>query len=158
MYDANTIIASATAALGIIRTISEITKDEKVKSKAAELTNVIISVQSELLVLQQRSLELVNTNEELKKQIAAFDDWGQTQKQYELVQTPRGAVVYQPRPTHPEPTPKRFYCPKCFADKSLYILQQSRNVKGSHICNKCNSYYQIDDSNAISMGTVGVSL
>ncbi|MDP2807297.1 MAG: hypothetical protein Q8O74_04065, partial [bacterium] len=40
---------------------------------------------------------------------------------------------------------------QCFVEKYLYILQNTSDVKGSHICTNCKNTYKIDDSNAIRL-------
>ncbi|MDP2808279.1 MAG: hypothetical protein Q8O74_09125, partial [bacterium] len=74
MADISSIMAAAGSALKLISAISNIAKNEKVKTKTAELTSCIIDIQSKLLSVQKESLDLFEENRELKKKISDFDN------------------------------------------------------------------------------------
>jgi hypothetical protein len=98
-------------------------------------------VQQQLFEAQSGLFTLQSENESLRRQIKTYDDWELTKREYSLIQTARGARVYQSLNS----APMHHACPACFSKKVIQILQ---DVPGDTFdrsqCPGCNQYYAIN--------------
>jgi predicted RNA-binding Zn-ribbon protein involved in translation (DUF1610 family) len=90
-------------------------------------------VQDTLFELREQLFALQSKNEELQRELASRDRWEEKLGQYELRQTPGGAVVYVSKTQ-----PQHYVCPSCITKRELQILQDSRTMAGKFKCPSCS--------------------
>lgn len=97
--------------------------------------------QDVLFELRDKLANLQNENYQLKDELQQIQGWDKKVENYELMETPGGAVVYKYTST-----PEHYICPSCFEKKEIQILQDRRVVGGVYDCPNphCKSTYPID--------------
>lgn len=113
--------------------------DEQARTKIHEAMDQITHLQDGLFHTQQELLALQQTNENLRKELAAVSSWAERANQYQLVQTQGKAVVYE-FSGHPH----HFACPTCFERQAISPLQDKRQSNGAFFCPVCSKDFSVD--------------
>jgi NAD-dependent SIR2 family protein deacetylase len=124
--------------------------DEKVRDKVGDALDRIAKVQDALFTLREKLNALQEENLALKEQLRQKENWDNTLSDYELVQAPGGAVVYQFKGT-----PQHFACPSCASKKELHILQDRKVISGIFDCPGCNNTFPVNQAKSAA-GTVAL--
>jgi len=120
------ITASITAiktATQLTKSILTLNKDTAVNEKAIELQSAIISVQASMLDLQSNYHELLQSKENIEKELLSLKDWDKIESQYDLFEINRDVFVYIPNENHPQHKPRHYLCTNCFQKNKISLLQ-----------------------------------
>ena len=93
--------------------------------------------QDTLFELREDLFRLQEENAQLRRDVAARDEWEIQKARYTLTQTAGAALVYACAGP-----PQHFACPLCFASKAIQILQDVHDQRGTFHCPNCKTYYQ----------------
>jgi transposase-like protein len=124
--------------------------DEKVKEQVGDAKEKIGKVQDALLTIQDKLAALHEENLKLKEQLRQKENWEQKIANFNMVETPGGAVVYQ----H-SGQPPYFVCPSCASKEELHILQDRRVISGIFDCPGCKSTFPVNKQSS-GAGTVAL--
>ncbi|WP_156458400.1 hypothetical protein [Rhodanobacter sp. Root627] len=113
--------------------------DEEARAKIHAAMDQITRLQDGLFHTQQELLALQQTNENLRKELAAVSSWAERANQYQLVQTQGKAVVYEF-----SGQPHHFACPTCFERQAISPLQDKRQPNGAFFCAVCSKDFSVD--------------
>jgi hypothetical protein len=127
--------------------LTKLNLDAEVNRKVFDALRQATDVQQQLFEAQSGLLTLQSENESLRRQIQTYDDWESTKREYRLIQTARGATVYQ----SVNSAPMHHACPSCFTKKVIQIIQ---DVPGDTFdrsqCPGCHEYYAIKPESPVS--------
>lgn len=146
-------ISSVSATLGVLKDItnqvklfSNLTEDIENKTKiqeakrvAIDLTNAVITLQTEMLSLQSAYSQLVEENRKLNSEI-------QDKEKYKLVRYPtelsKEILVYK---YMGDDEPEHYLCPHCwgYGNKTILQKQKSRASHDGLKCIRCNWWHCI---------------
>lgn len=126
------------AARKLISGVFDATVDVAAKEKKLEVMQKLEDVQNSLFSLREELFKLQSENNQLRSTIDNFESWQAKADQYELFNTPGGAIVYKFNGQ-----PEHFACPSCFNKKELHFLQDNRTNSGKYRCTGCKSEYPI---------------
>ena len=140
------------SALTTITALGELTKlvingkvDEKVKAKAAELTDSIISLQGTIFSIQSQNHELLNAKREIEEKLITLSNWDNTEKRYLLNEICPGVFVYSLNEEHQKTEPFHHICPNCYANRkqSILIKSETSHSGTKYKCKSpdCNAEY-----------------
>ncbi|MGB5156338.1 MAG: hypothetical protein WBN77_02755 [Desulfobacterales bacterium] len=141
------LISSSKTAYDIAKGLASVYVDDKVRERTSELIGILLSVQSDALAVNAQHQELLQKKYELEKKILEFENWSETERQYELKEIAVGVFVYAYKKTEQNPETMHWLCAKCYNERKKYPIQRRAHLPdGIHyICNNCNSNY-IDHS------------
>jgi regulator of replication initiation timing len=135
-------IASAYMAAKFIQDSLKAILDKKVESAAKEKIREILEkvgpIQDTLFELREELFRLQTENTQLKEELKENEDWKRKLTEYQLTETPGGAVVYQFKGE-----PKHYICPSCLNKKEVHILQDTRTMGGGFSCPGCSKLFRI---------------
>lgn len=126
------------AAKDILGVVFDAKVDAEAKPKILEVMEKLGQAQDTLFELREELFKLQEANNALREELATAKGWQARVEQYQLTQTPGGAVVYESKGM-----PKHFACPSCFNKKEIHILQDNRTASGKYRCTGCESEYPI---------------
>jgi len=124
------------------------------KDAVENISGLLIDAQDRLSDLQTESIEIRERNAELARRLAEDKAWTESFKDYNLVTTEGGAVVYQKTyrrsrrvvvgreggdPEHNQ----HYICPSCVNDRKLQVLQDGRSANGAFECPGCSVMYYV---------------
>ena len=116
-------ISSIKTAIQISKTIIEINKDVAINQNAIELQNIIISIQSSVFDIHAKYYELLETKNNIEKELIEIKEWKVTESQYDLIEIYSGTYVYSPNGNHKSPKPNHYLCTNCFDNHKKSLLQ-----------------------------------
>jgi len=120
--------------------------DLKIKTESLEKINDAVKkvgeAQDALFQLREELFRLQEENNKLKKITNENDEWKKRLENYELVETPGGAVVYKSKKGT-----NHFICPSCLEKKEIHILQDRRVKSGDYDCPGCGKSFPVKPRN-----------
>lgn len=140
--DLGTLFTSVKAAYDIVKGINSLNTTVERNEAVAKVTDILLSVQSDALLMKERHSRLLGEIDNLNKKILEFEKWSEMESQYALYEVTSGVFVYAYKKTDKTPDPSHWLCAKCFnADKKKSILQRFKHdLHGTHYkCHTCNS-------------------
>ena len=138
-------VSSIKAAKELATAISAISKDVAVNDKAIELQNFILSIQTDMLVMQEKVGELLDSKRNLEQKLVELENWEKTKSQYNFTEISKGSFVYAPVLTQQSGEPMHWLCANCFKSKNETILQREweRSSEDKYACPRCKSSIQV---------------
>ncbi len=94
--------------------------------------------QDTLFELRNELFRLQSENDRLRQELKSRDESEAQKANYELRQTPGGAVVYLYTGS-----PMHYACPSCFARSTIQILQDRHVAGGVFDCPGCKAVYPV---------------
>ena len=141
-------ISAVQAMMGSLKAATDISKALFDLKTTTEVQSKVIDIQSALLAAQSSALEATNAQfhlqervRELESQLKKYEDWGQQEQRYALVNPWRGpAQVYALKKEHAQGEEPHFLCTNCFHSKKRVILNPSSKDGWVHmVCPTCKS-------------------
>lgn len=114
-------------------------------AKILEALRQLGDAQDTLFSLRDHLSKLQSENDRLHQKITKSSAWKSKTKQYELIKTEGGAVVYKFKGQ-----PEHFACPGCFNSMQIHILQINRARGTRYNCTGCSNEFFIDPLKGIS--------
>lgn len=128
----NSTKAVYTIAKGISFLKSEVEKNEAV----SKILEALLSLQTEALSVNEKTQELQEENYRLTNKMREFENWSETEKQYELKEIDRGTFVYASKKNKTIAEPVHWLCTNCWKDRKRSILQK---FGGIYKCPSCKT-------------------
>ena len=104
----------------------------------------LLALQIDAFTLQEKHSALIHENEEYKKKLIEFEQWGKTASEYELKEINPGVFAYTLKESQQTTELSHWLCPNCWEDHKKSILQKinrTHNVSiynTTHKCPRCN--------------------
>lgn len=139
-------VSSIKAAAGIIGQILKADKLEAVKSKTIDLNNIIINLQSEMLVMQNDFYSMMQEKDELKEKLARQAEYISKRNNYKLKRLGDGAIVYTPKLKKHAAGKNHWLCANCMDNKrkfSIYQIAEKNGLFSEYVCPNCKSSIKI---------------
>lgn len=113
--------------------------DAEAKSKIIDAQAKLGQIQDDLFVLREQLFLLQEERNSLKQKLDESQAWNDQISNYELQQTPGGAVVYKSKkePTH-------YACPSCINKREIHVLQTNRTLSGKYRCTGCGNEFPVE--------------
>jgi len=148
-------ISAVAAAYNGLKTAKDIFSDFadlKTEIKSQEKINAAVKSVSEaqdtLFQLREQLFRLQEENSNLKQELSEKEEWNKRLSNYELFETPGGAVVYKSK----EGT-NHYICPRCIEKKEIQILQDRKVMSGDFACPGCGKDFPVSNSDPIQTDT-----
>ena len=123
--------------------------DSEVKKKSAELTNVIISLQESISLINAKNQELVEINNNLRNKVIKMSKWNKEAKRYVLKELVPGVVVYALKEDQCISEPNHYLCTNCYQEERKSILQKTFPAFGNatYECKNpiCKAVFETDE-------------
>ena len=110
--------------------------------------NKLSLLQDALFHTREQLVKLQEENSRLQEEIRRREDREDSRIQYNLRQTPGGAVVYE----SVSQAPKHYMCPSCMNNRQLHILQRVNTRSGQFECPNCRVTYRVEQSQKVKYG------
>ena len=131
------LIASSKAAYDIAKGLTSVHIDDKIRERTADLLGILLAVQSDALIVNAKHQELLKLKYDLEKKILEFENWSETERQYELKEVAPGIFVYAYKKTVESAEPMHWLCTNCWKDRIKSIIQKP--LGDSYTCPKCKT-------------------
>lgn len=143
-------IAEGVAALTSVRSIYEIARDvrnssdpEKIRIAAAQMFDLALAAREQTAALQEERNAAMTELAALKTKIEKTERFDKEAENYTLVRNPTGATVYREKDSTGAQGKSPYYCPNCFSNKKLVILNpvdtNDHFPKCIHYCPACKA-------------------
>ena len=129
----------AKAAKELLTAAFEAKVESEVKPKILEAQTRLGEIQDTLFALREQLSQLQDDKRDLQAKLDQAEAWSERLKQYELIKTIGGAVVYQFKGQ-----PHHYACPTCINKKEVQILQDNRTLSGKYRCTGCKNEFPVD--------------
>ncbi|MFA5804713.1 MAG: hypothetical protein WC879_08710 [Melioribacteraceae bacterium] len=145
LNEITTALASLKAASDIIKGFNSLQVDVAVKEKSSELFNIIITLQSNILSMQSEYGELLESKNNIEKELVELKKLVSDKSNYELVQIDTGIFAYTQKSDSNAGNPKHYLCQNCFDNKNYKsILQRKFPLEPQVICYSCNIIHRLN--------------
>jgi hypothetical protein len=108
-----------------------------------EFHSAILDIEAKISDVQTRYQTLLESNENLKKQLADHDDWEKECVRYSLKSPGSGSFVYALNPDQKSNEPPHWICTNCYSERRKSVLQHASMETGDSgrfwQCPKCKS-------------------
>lgn len=131
-------VTSLGHATNIFKTLLQARDEAKRKEALAELREAFADLEVRHLAVIQQMHALLEQNEALKKQLAAYDKWEQESARYALEDVGAGALVRAFHPAQPSEGPAYWLCATCYESRQKSPLQRTDKVN-HYVCPKCHA-------------------
>jgi hypothetical protein len=144
-------IAEGLAALNSIRSLYEIAKEvrnsndtEKLRAAAAQMFDLALAAREQTAALHESKIAAMAELAALKAEIEKAKRFDQEAEYYTRERTETGATVYREKDAAGPQGQSPYFCPTCFGDKKLSILnpakgQNTRLAQCDHACATCKT-------------------
>jgi hypothetical protein len=140
-------IAGFVAALGHATNIAKAlinARDEVNRTNlAVDFNAALIDVQTRQMAVVEKNHSLLQANEALNKQLAAYDKWELEKARYSLRQLSSGGFIYVVNPAEQAADPPHWICTNCHQERHKSILQlggiETGERTGLWICPRCKT-------------------
>jgi hypothetical protein len=124
-------------AKGINSLKSEVERNESI----SKILEILLSVQSDALLMQEKHLFLLRDKDNLEKKIMEIEKWSETETQYELKEVARGFFVYAYKKSDDSMKPIHWLCANCYKDRKASIIQliSGNMMKKRYLCPNCET-------------------
>ncbi len=112
-------------AMNVAKAIVDTRDETKLASLKLEFTTALLELHDKQLSLSQFYQSILEANESLKKQLAAYERWEQESQRYERHQPELGFLVYALKPEHAATQPAHWLCAACYDDGKQSVLQRA---------------------------------
>jgi len=102
----------------------------------AEVNQAVIEIQRHLLDTQHTVLQLQETIQSLKTKIAELEQFDTSR--FELVDVVYEGHKYSGRKAPRDKTTDDYYCPTCFSQRRLTVIQFSSDGTSAYDCGSCD--------------------
>jgi hypothetical protein len=148
------VVAEGIAALSSLRSLYEIARDvrnsndpERLRAAAGQMFDLAFAAREQVAALQEERnaalIKLASLETEIEK-AKRFDDHAEN---YARELTTTGAFVYREKESPESQGPSPYYCPHCFSNKRLSMLNPSSATPWeevqAHRCPACNAMMQL---------------
>ena len=123
----------------ILKSAFDAKVDAEAKAKIVEAQSRLGDIQDTLFSMREQMFALQEERNTLKRQLDDTNAWSSRVAEYELTNTPGGAVVLQSKGAL-----KHFACPSCVNKREIHILQNNRTLSGKYRCTGCGSEFPIE--------------
>lgn len=154
------LVGNLKTAIDIGKTVKEINDISQVRDKVIEMQELILSAQSSAMTAQTQLFEVLHENSELRKAVAAVDEWKSTAARYKLVDYGAGTFAYELRPEAANGEPSHRLCPVCFEQRRRSLLQfqgRTASAQDFYKCSPCGQDYFFGAKQASSFGVSRVN-
>jgi len=144
------LISSSKAAYDIAKGINAIKSEVDRNEAVSKILEVLIAVQTNALSVNAIAQELQREKYDLENKVRQYENWAETERQYELKEVVPETFVYAYKDNT---KPNHWLCPKCFQEKKTYILQLDYDGTAgpkSYICSNCSTIIKLRQKNSRS--------
>lgn len=120
-------LAAYTHASNIIKSFFELKIDSSIIEKLNTLNREIQSIYGSNIELQQKLTSSISEIDNLRKEIANFEEWNNQKSRYKLYSPWSSAVVYAITESNSNGEPPHWLCTKCFEEHKRSFLNPRRN-------------------------------
>jgi len=138
-------LAALMTALGhatnVFKTAVQARDDAKRLEATADINSTLAEISARYAAVAQQQLALLEKNEALSKQLAAYDKWEQEKIRYVLRQLPSGGFIYALNPAQKTHKPPHWLCTNCYESRYKSVLQLEIPATGESCwtCPKCEN-------------------
>jgi hypothetical protein len=145
-------IGGIAAGAGALKSIYDLISDLRKTNDPATLKAGINEMSGRISTLFEDNIRLMAENQTLKAKLDSIIAFEEQKKQYTRTQTPGGAFLYVENELCEPNTPAPYFCPKCFTDKALSMLQPA--ASGKQECPTCKNKFQVGPAPQGSMEVI----
>lgn len=120
-----TVIGTVKSVAEGVQAVQKMSESADVKAKTAELYNLILGAQTQILEANIRQRVLLDERDELEKQIAALKAWDREKLRYALRGAEGGLFVYVLKRAESNGEPPHWICAHCYELARKSLLQSS---------------------------------
>lgn len=138
------LITSAKVAYDIAKGIGSLQIEVERNKSISELLNILISVQSDALSMQEKHSSLIQEKDGFQKKLLDFENWDNDQINYIRKEVTPHCFVYIEKKANQSGENPPWYCPNCWNDRKKSILNyDASGVAHHHSCVKCDYKFSI---------------
>ncbi len=126
-------------ATDIVKTAIQSRDERKRQDALAELKGAFAELQVRHLAVAQSQQALLEQNEALKEQLAAYDKWEQEKTRYKRENVGAGVIVLSLDPAQASGEALHWLCPHCYEGRKKGVFQRFGRVPNHYRCDGCGS-------------------
>ena len=136
--EASAIVTSLKTTIGIVKGLKSSYDAKTITQAQSQILEHLFALQVDALALQEKHSALIHEKEELIKKIEQFEQWGNTESEYELKEIKPGIFVYSYKKSQQSVIPMHWLCAQCWNDHKKSILQSGFHDKSVYNCPRCS--------------------
>jgi len=135
------LLTSSKVAYDIAKGISALKSEVDRNESISKILEVLLTVQTNALSVNAIAQELQQEKYNLEKKILEFENWTETERQYELKEIATGIFVYTYKKSKNLTEPMHWLCAKCYNERAKSILQRIKKTMAgvAYACHNCKS-------------------
>jgi predicted RNA-binding Zn-ribbon protein involved in translation (DUF1610 family) len=149
------IITEIGAALGtiknsidVLKTLNNVTTDEKVRSAVFELQSQLLSLQVQMIEANTRYDEQAELIKALQKELDSKNKWEEESAKYEIHHPIDGMTVYRLKAEHNNTGSEIWVCPNCYGNQKISFLNRPKKGYLNFVCHPCGFEIQAERAQA----------
>lgn len=124
-------------AITIVKSLKPSDKVQALLKIRSDILENLEAIRVGALTLQEERFAIIKEKDELAKKILEFENWANTERNYELTEIARQSFVYRSKKSDQSTEPMHYLCPNCYQERKKSILQYKGPVSGFS-CHKCH--------------------
>lgn len=124
-----TVIGTVKSVAEGVQAVQKMSDSADIKAKTAELYNLILGAQAQILEANIRQRALLDEKDELEQQIAALKAWDREKPRYALREAENGLFIYSLKRAAANGEPPHWICTHCYEQGRKSVLQSSPVAK-----------------------------
>ncbi len=137
--EATALMTNIKAAMDIANVLKSSYDTHTITKAQSEILDRLLAVHANAAILYEKYSAVCNENEGLTKKLMEFEQWKETESEYELKEIVRGTRVYSLKKNQQSTELSHWLCPNCWNDRKKYILQAEfdNGEEAKYYCPKC---------------------
>ncbi len=146
-------VAEIYGGISAFKTAFDIAKGLKDIDDATRRNAAVIELQEQILGAQAAQTTLIQTVDDLKKKVAAFEAWETKTERYQLHQWETGTFSYRLKDNVQPAEPSHHICSRCYEERKRFILNSDDDAYHHRLkCPGCQTVIRIGSHDRLARG------
>lgn len=123
--------------LDLLKTLNNVTTDEKVRSAVFEIQDQLLSLQQKMFEANAQYEQQGERIKDLQKELDSKNKWEEESAKYQIHHPIDGMTVYKLKDEHNTTGGEIWACPTCFGNQKISFLNRPKKGYLNFVCHPC---------------------
>jgi predicted RNA-binding Zn-ribbon protein involved in translation (DUF1610 family) len=123
--------------LDLLKTLNNVTTDEKVRSAVFEIQVQLLSLQQKMFEANAQYERQGERIKDLQKELDSKNKWEEESAKYRIHHPADGMTVYRLKDEHNSSGGEIWACPNCFGNQKIFFLNRPKKGNLNFVCHAC---------------------
>jgi predicted RNA-binding Zn-ribbon protein involved in translation (DUF1610 family) len=127
----------ARSSVDLLKTLNNVTTDEKVRSAVFEIQDQLLSLQQKMFEVNAQYEEQGERIKALLQELDSRNKWAEESAKYDIHHPADGMTVYRLKAEHNPSDGEIWACPNCYGNQKIFFLNRPKKGNLNFKCHAC---------------------